>query len=142
MFGKEESIREIEDIPLQGPGGEDLYLAYKTSSYFFGAGVYLTDDGYVLGIRGVSDKYFPLAGQDQIAEMQAIGQLPNPMPQYSVSLFDYVFGYSLWVIFGIILIVGLVQKRRSPSHARQAAGHSLNKLRSGVSTRPENATGA
>ena len=59
MFGKQENLKEIQDIALRGPEGEDLYLGYKTTSFFFGDGVYMKDDGYVLGIRG-QEQYYSL----------------------------------------------------------------------------------
>ena len=118
MFGKQESINEIQDIPLQGPEGEDLILGYRTSSYFVGAGVYLKDDGYVLGVKG-EDAYFPLE-QEYISELQAAGDLPEPLPAYSIALLDYAFGYSLWIIIVGIVFYEFIKRRLFPKNSHDA----------------------
>jgi hypothetical protein len=91
-FGKQEEARCIVRVEARGAQGELLCLAYKTSSYWLGAGVFLTDDGYVLKGLGpekvyyrIGDGSFPVEG------------LPSPLPAYSVPWIDYLGGYSLWV---------------------------------------------
>ena len=96
-FGTDEAIREIE--PAKDP---DYTLCYKISTYFFGAGCYVTDDGYVLRETGDKKSYIPLDAA-KIEELQKEGILPNPLPAYSLSTFDYLFGYSNWIILGAIL---------------------------------------
>jgi hypothetical protein len=40
-FGSEEKVNHLDKVVLKGAEGEDLYIAYKTSSYYLLAGVYL-----------------------------------------------------------------------------------------------------
>ncbi|MEC8832056.1 MAG: hypothetical protein VX772_06835 [Bacteroidota bacterium] len=63
LFGKSERIEKIMDVDIKGSNGEDLYLGYKTTSQFFFMGVYIKDDGYVLGIKGKFGSYYPLDNQ-------------------------------------------------------------------------------
>lgn len=111
IFGKRDNIQMIQDVSLSGPEGEDLYLGYKTSGYFVGAGIYLSDDGYVLGIHGREDMYFPMPSHERVVELQDAGVLPDPLPGYSVSAGEYAFGYSLWIIILGIIGYELLKKR-------------------------------
>ncbi|PXX31210.1 tetratricopeptide repeat protein [Arenibacter sp. ARW7G5Y1] len=101
VFGKMESIKEIQELDVSGPKGEDLYLAYRTSSSFFIAGLYFKDHGYVLGIRGQYNSYYPLDAR-RIAQLQEAGQLPDPMPEYDIPWKEYLFGYSGWLILPLL----------------------------------------
>lgn len=101
LFGKSSSIKEIQELEVQGPEGQDLYLAYRTTSQFFIAGLYLKDEGYVLGIRGKYGSYYPLK-QEQIKQMQKVGQLPKLMPEYNIPWQEYAFGYSGWLIIPLL----------------------------------------
>lgn len=92
-FGKHEEVRCIVKIEGRGPQGEQLCLAFKTSSYWLGAGVFLTDDGYVLKALGPEDVYYRM-GTGGIA----VDGLPSPLPAYSVPWDDYFGGYSLWLV--------------------------------------------
>jgi len=110
LFGKQEDVQKIQDVQLKGPSGEDLFLGYKTSGYFLGAGVYISDDGYVLGIQGVKDKYFPLPRAEVLTQLQQEGSLPSPLPQYSLSLLDYAFGYSLWLTLLAVFLFQVLKR--------------------------------
>jgi uncharacterized protein len=110
LFGKQEDVQKIQDVPLKGPNGEDLFLGYKTSGYFLGAGVYISDDGYVLGIRGVKDEYFPLPRAEVLTQLQQERSLPSPLPQYSLSLLDYAFGYSLWLTLLAVVLLSVLKR--------------------------------
>lgn len=103
LFGDRETIHKIQDISYQGSSGERYYLGYKTTMKMIFAGVYLSDDGYVLGINGSHEKYIPLDAE-KISSLQSAGLLPDPMPGYTVGLLDYAFGYSLWIL---IIVSGL-----------------------------------
>jgi hypothetical protein len=107
-FGKGEELTCIQDIDVRGKDDEALCLAHKTSTFFVGAGVYVSDDGYVLRAKG-RDIYYPVTAEE-LAEMQQEGSLPTPLPPYSISWFEYAFGYSLWIIVGGMVIVGLLRK--------------------------------
>jgi hypothetical protein len=55
MFGKDEKIHVI-----QSTNDPEFNLCYKTTIFFFVAGCYVTDDGYVLQKKGDTKKYIPL----------------------------------------------------------------------------------
>ncbi len=96
MFGTDETIHTIQ--PTRDPQYE---LCYKTSIFFAIAGCYVTDDGYVIRKIGEPGKYIPLTPA-LIQQLQQEGELPTPLPKYSLSVFDYVFGYSNWIILAFI----------------------------------------
>ena len=94
LFGPDESIHRITEVEIDGKA---YYLAFKTTIYFFVAGVYLSDDGYVLQENDKADWFIPL-GRDEIRDLQAAGYLPDPLPRYAVPIWEYLFGYSLWIL--------------------------------------------
>ena len=113
MFGTSETINKIKDLQSKGPNGEALFLGYKLSRYSFVAPLYMTDDGYVIGIAG-TDRFLPLDAAS-IADFQKSGELPNPLPAYDIPLFEYAFGYLLWVILpfiGLWIYLEGIWKRR------------------------------
>lgn len=91
-FGKDEKIHCIADLDVKGANGEATCLAYKTTTYWVGAGAYFKDDGYVVGLK-TERGWYPLEAAD--------GKLPHPLPPYSISSWDYVWGYSLWIAIAI-----------------------------------------
>jgi hypothetical protein len=103
MFGHQESIDCIANVPLRGAENEQLCIAHKTSSYFFIAGVYAHDDGYVLGIPSRAGMFYPWPAASELAEYQSSGMLPRTLPAYSVWSFEYVFGFSLWIILAFLV---------------------------------------
>ncbi len=103
LLGKQESIKKIQDVTIKGSKGEDLYLAYKTSAQFVFLGLYFKDDGYVLGVKKKFGAYYPLS-EKQITSFQEQGLLPKPLPTYDIPFFDYVMGYSLWIVLAFIII--------------------------------------
>lgn len=109
LFGKSESIEEIIDLENKGPNGEDIYLAYKTNGYYFFMGAYMSDEGYVLGIRGTSS-YYPL-DETQIKAYQESGLLPKPLPSYKIPLVDWLWGFALWILLLVIAIIWFFPKR-------------------------------
>src|SRR5690242_314312 len=86
--GTQEHLHHIQDVEVTGPKGEHLYLGYKYSFHSFILPYRLTDDGYVLGVRG-QHSYFRL-DENNIKSMQARGQLPSPLPPYHLSAIDYL----------------------------------------------------
>lgn len=108
-FGTDEELTCIADVPLKGASGDALCLAYKTSTHYFLAGVYVSDDGYVLKSKVRSDAYVPLDAR-KIQTHQAAGELPTPLPGYSISFGTYFVGYSLWLALGLMLVVEVVRR--------------------------------
>lgn len=106
FWGEDEKIHKLMDIELNHPIEGELFLGYKTTSFFFGLGVYLKDDGYVLGVNDQSRKYIPMPSADELKIFKAQGLFPIHLPEYNISMIDYVWGYSLWVA---LLLSGIYQ---------------------------------
>lgn len=104
LFGKDERVNEIMALEGKGPNGEEVYLAYKTTGLFFFMGAYLSDDGYVLGIRGTSGSYYPL-DEKQIKAFQESGFFPTPLPEYEIPLMDWVWGFALWILLVVLAVI-------------------------------------
>ncbi|MEW5741516.1 MAG: hypothetical protein AB1938_21530 [Myxococcota bacterium] len=122
LFGKDEKIECIQPIDLKGADGEDLCLAYKTSKYFVFAGVYMKDDGYVLGVPKVKGTYYPLPEATELQGFQARGLVPSPLPGYSIPIPEYLFGYSLWLVIALVAGFGWLKSARTKRRkARDAA---------------------
>jgi hypothetical protein len=96
VFGDQTELRYLGEVSIKGKEGEDLCLLYKmtVTSFFFP--IFLSKDGYVLGIIERRDqgklwwsrtKFYPLT-DDDIAKWQASGHLPKPLPGYTVMLGD------------------------------------------------------
>ncbi|MFD2588918.1 tetratricopeptide repeat protein [Croceitalea marina] len=112
LFGKSENIEEIIDLDAKGPNGEDVYLAYKTSGYYFFMGAYMADEGYVLGIRGKTS-YYPL-DKNQIIAYQENGFLPKPLPEYKIPFKDWLWGFALWILLSVLGLIWFFPNRGSP----------------------------
>lgn len=115
MFGVDETLECIQDVALKGGSGESLCLAWKTSKFFFGAGVYLKDDGYVLKVPG-GNSYYPLPDPAELKAFQAQGLMPDPLPPYTLPVWEYLFGYSLWLV--IAFVVGATQVKKLAQRRR------------------------
>lgn len=122
MFGKDETLTCIQPVTLKGADGEPLCLAFKTSKYFVGAGVYLKDDGYALKVTSKKDTFYPMPDAAELKAFQAQGLVPDPLPPYSVPFIEYLFGYSLWIIVaGVIVFERLKSAQTKKRKARDAA---------------------
>ncbi len=92
-YGDDDKISFIQDLDFPGPREKKLYLGNRITTKFFGAGVFLTDHGYVLGVRSLipqdSEFYYQLDDQ-KVQALQAEGFLPNPMPEYKIGIVDYL----------------------------------------------------
>lgn len=121
MFGWDDTISCIEPVGVKGANDEPLCLAYRTSKLFVGAGVYLKDEGYVLGDPAKKDTYYPWPDEPQLAQWQSAGLIPQPLPAYSIPLAQYAFAYSLWIIVACMVAWALVKsaltKRRQQRDA-------------------------
>ena len=112
MFGVSETIRCLQDLNQPGPKGESLCLGHKFTVFHFVGPVGLHDDGYVLGVKG-THQYYELS-KEMIAQNQASGALPSPLPGYALAIGDYLWGYSLWIMLAILTPVAIARslKRR------------------------------
>jgi tetratricopeptide (TPR) repeat protein len=112
-FGTQEHLRKIEDVEFKGPKGEELYLGYKYTFHSFVLPYRMTDDGYVLGVRG-EKSYFGLDSAN-VKSLQDRGLLPSPLPPYQLSLLDYAMGHALWILLAVLvglLPLSMLAKRR------------------------------
>lgn len=116
-FGWDDSIDCIQPVAITGEQNEPLCLAHKTSKLFVGAGVWVRDDGYVLRREHDAHVFYPW-DEAQVKQWQSEQLLPDPLPSYSISIGDYVFGYSLWLIVVGIIAVSLI--KRALTKRRQA----------------------
>lgn len=121
MFGSDEMIHHIQDVTLKGAKDEALFLAFKTTKQFFGLGLYVQDDGYVLGVQGESKRYYKMPEGAELASFQQRGLLPNPLPKYELGIFEYLFGYSLWLVLGGFGLWWLVKFLRGRGKAAEPA---------------------
>jgi len=120
QFGEDETIHFLQDITLKGANQEALFLGYMTKIQFFIAGVYVIDAGYVLGVKGDSKRFYHMPTGEDLARFQKGGFLPDPLPPYSLSIWDYLIGYSLWLVIAFTvawMIVGGALKRRRAATA-------------------------
>ena len=56
-------------------------------------------------------RFFELS-PERTAELQGTGQLPRPLPAYSVPLIEYAFGYSLWICIAVVAVWGVTDQYR------------------------------
>jgi uncharacterized protein len=122
MFGKDDTIHFLQDVKVTGPNQEALYLGYLTSIQFFLAGLYVKDEGYVLGVKGDSKKFFHMPTGDELKGFQQRGLLPDPLPPYSLGFFDYLIGYSLWIVIAVVVLWGVFDWQRKRKAREAAAG--------------------
>ena len=92
-FGTQDYLRPIQDVAIKGPNGEELYLGNKYSFHSFVMPYSLSDDGYILGVKGRNAIF--LLDKTKIERFQASGPLPTPLPAYELSALDYVMGHLL-----------------------------------------------
>lgn len=110
-FGKSEDVTCIVDVAQKAPDGRDLCLAYKTTTYWLGAGVWVADDGHVLRIRDGASSYYELP---EAAREGRVEGIPHPLPAYRISAGTYFEGLSLWWVIAatVAWYVGLARWRR------------------------------
>jgi hypothetical protein len=101
-FGTQDSVQHLQDLTAKGPNGEALQLGYVTTTHFFMLAYGLSGD-YVLIVRGAAKDLsgrardiFHRLPKEKIEQMQRAGALPNPLPPYRHTIFDYLMGYVLW----------------------------------------------
>lgn len=101
LFGKEEKLVCIVDVPIKGGKGEELCLAYKTTMYALFVPAYFRDDGYVLAEKRSSHNFYPLPQGAELVALQESGAMPSPLPHYGIPVTDYAWGYLLWIALAI-----------------------------------------
>ena len=47
-----------------------------------------------------------------LSQLQQDGLLPKPLPPYSISTWDYVGGYLLWIVVGFVVVISLYGRSR------------------------------
>jgi hypothetical protein len=120
MFGYDDTISCIVDVPVKGPHDEALCLASRHTKLFIGAGVYLKDHGYALKVKSLN-AYIEMPEGEELARFQESGMLPKPLPPYSIGAFHYLIGYSLWIVIaGVIAVEGAKKLFKKPAPARAA----------------------
>ena len=90
----------MRDVAVTGANGEALFLGYKITFHWFGLPYKLTEDGYVLGVKG-SQKYYSL-DQPTMASLQAQGRLPSPLPVYEVPAIDRFTANVMWIALALL----------------------------------------
>ncbi|HTJ40722.1 MAG TPA: hypothetical protein VL463_01460 [Kofleriaceae bacterium] len=109
VFGKHVESTCIQDLPDPGPNGEALCLAYRVESYGLVFPGYTRDGGYAIQIKG-SRASRPI-DDAWIAKLQQRGVLPDPLPSYSIPASTYAWGFSLWPVIALVLLVTWVRRR-------------------------------
>lgn len=106
LFGKSERVIKISEVDIKGPNGEELYLAYKTTKVFFFMGVYMSNDGYILGVKKSFGTYYPLS-EEKIKSFQKSGALPAALPAYKIPISEWLWGFSLWILLAVLVGIWL-----------------------------------
>ena len=125
-FGKREEVQRIAPVSFPGPSGERLYLGNKITTFWLGGGLYLKDDGYVLGVVGDDKAYYALT-PEKIDVAQKAGLLPDPLPAYQIHPIQYLLGYSFWLVLVVVIAWSLIQAAWQKSRAvtRRKPGTAL-----------------
>jgi len=117
-FGADERIHFVQDVSLQGPQDEDLYLGRMVVTKSFLLPYVVKDEGFVLGVTGDSHRYFSLPEEATVQAMQSAGLLPNPLPPYELTTLDLVMGNLLWLFVAGFAVYGgykyLTRKTSAP----------------------------
>jgi hypothetical protein len=108
-FGKGEDLHCVTDVNFKGAEEQELCLAYKTTTISVFVPLYFHDDGYVLAVKARNDTYYELPPPKELATLQAAGILPSPLPSYQIPLHEYAFGFLLWVVLGLVILLSVVQ---------------------------------
>lgn len=118
-IGSEAVLRELQDISLQGPKGEALYLGHKLTFHWLGLPYSLADDGYIIGVKGKTLYYN--VSTEQITAWQSQNLLPSPLPGYQLGLVDYILGYLLWIALLLVSLWWLARPMLDRTKSKTAA---------------------
>lgn len=123
MFGEDDNIYVIQDVDLTSPNNKPMQLAHRVTNHFFIGGIYTTDNGYVLIEKGSKDEYWTLT-ENEMLQYQADKFLPTPMPSYKIPFWDYLFGYSLWLIIAGVVVYYFIKEKFFPDKEEVATDTS------------------
>ena len=109
-FGTRSKYQHLQDLAEKGPKGEALALGYVTVTHSFILPYKMTGE-YALMVKRSGkdlngrplDVYHELS-PEKIEQMQRTGALPNPLPPYRHTIFEYMFGYVLWWCIPVTLL--------------------------------------
>jgi len=101
----------------------ELYLANKKTSYWFILGVWVSNET-VINIS--HDTYIPLTDENLVSSLQSADILPGKIPEYSLSLIDYLLGYSSWIF--IFLSISFYFVKRSFSSDKENNSDEIQSL--------------
>lgn len=118
-FGTDFKVIKIDDIAMKGPNGESLFLGYVIEKDFFVLGYRMRDKGYVIGVNGYDDGYYPLPNEKKLKKAQSEGLIPRNLPTYTISPEYYIMGHLMWVVVFIICL-WVFTKKSSPRRKRKA----------------------
>jgi len=129
-FGKHDNLHKIQEITGNSLkiNNEPVYLGYRTTAHFFLAGVYLKDQGYIISSNRDPKKYYQL-NDEKIKKLQAGGFLPTPLPKYKIPIFDYIFGYSLWICIFCVGMYNFSKSLYSKSVLQYEGKHRIKSTR-------------
>ena len=127
VWGDEETIFHIKDVPITGSNNEELCLAFKMTQTNFFVPLWFTRDGYVLGIKGnggcdrelgrSATSYYSMTDVE-IKSYQRDGLLDDPLPEFEMTFWER-FMFPVIIVCSILVwlcwlgIKGLF--RRKPS---------------------------
>lgn len=137
LFGTRDYLNKLQNVDIKGANGEALYLGHKYSRHSFILPYRLTDDGYILGLRDDSRRYYEL-DPARIADLQRGGLLPKPLPKYEIEPIDYILGYSAWPALVAIIVITVVSQHRNRRH-QAAVPHIANAVEHHQAGRSEEA---
>jgi hypothetical protein len=86
-FGTRQNLHHLIPVNIKSDKGEDLCLSFRTSISYF-----------------IFPLLFSRETDNQVAQWQKTGHLPNPLPPYHTKFGDYwpvIFGWALLII-GVI----------------------------------------
>ncbi|MDR1889776.1 MAG: hypothetical protein LBQ81_10420 [Zoogloeaceae bacterium] len=108
-IGTDERIDFIATTGLQTEDGKPMSLGHMVSTeYFFVP--YSIKGELVLTARGEDNTYYPLPEGEELAKFQQDGDLPDPLPQPELSIFDQLFGHLLWMVIPIFVLAAFLRK--------------------------------
>jgi hypothetical protein len=106
-MGMSDEVRCLQDVPHKSPAGDDLCLGYRLEFYWLGLPAHVSDQGYVLVVKGTErDSGYYALGPALIERGQHEGWLPSPLPAYSLGVGTQLFGHSLWLALIVTALLG------------------------------------
>jgi hypothetical protein len=119
IFGTEDTVQFVADTKLTSVDDAHLFLGHLVTTHVFLLPYHVESKGLVFGISGDANRFIPLPESPQLAELKRDGYLPHELPEAELSLFDYLFGYSLEIL--LLALTCSVLARRVRAKQRSAA---------------------